>query len=105
MGGNSYWAGYCYWANYDNAELKQQKQFYDELIPHDQNDPVTKVLASDIIATSPDNSMPDSWNSHQGARRDGGVLLYNDTHAKWKNFASCRMKGTLTGPPSVTFRL
>ena len=105
VGGNSYWAGYCYWANYDNQELMQQRQFYDALVPHSQADAVTKVLASDIIATSADGSMPDSWNSHQGAYRAGGVLVYNDTHAKWKHFRECRMKGTLTGPPSVTFHL
>ncbi len=96
VGDDMYWAGYCYWANYDNPQVDEN------LIPHRQRDGVEKVLASDLILTG---NMPPSWNSHLGPKNIGGNVLHNDTHAEWKFFRNCRKMGKLTGPPTVVFWL
>ena len=43
------------------------------------------------------------WNSHNPRDPEGGNLLYNDGHARWKHISQMKVLCTITGPPAVTF--
>lgn len=56
------------------------------------------LLISDLIVIG-----PGEWNSHNPFDMQGGNLLFNDGHAKWKHFQNVTKLFTITGPPAVTF--
>lgn len=90
----NYYAGYCYWGNY----------LIDSLGAHLTEDDVAvntgrhpySLLMSDLIVGN-------AWNSHEPKEIQGGHLLYNDGHVKWKWTKQMKPFVTITGPPAVTF--
>ena len=89
---NAYWCSYCYWGNYLKSPLTvKQVAVRAGQYPY-------SLLLSDIIETG----VPE-WMSHNPADIEGGNLVYNDGHAKWKFFKQMKMLFTITGPPAVTF--
>ncbi len=94
-----YWAGYCYWGNYLYKDPSSGKPVLTEkhVAVNTGRYPYT-LLITDLILTG-----PGEWNSHNPYDIEGGNLLYNDGHAKWKHFKDMKRLFTISGPPAVTF--
>lgn len=97
----AYWAGYCYWGNYLRAPLTE------EHVATRAGHMPQSLLASDIIITgaqgTPSSADQIGWNSHTPKDTQGGNLLYNDYHVKWKHFTEMKVLFSINGPPNVTF--
>lgn len=78
------YAGYCYWGNYINNDLKEgQVSVNTGRYPR-------ALLVSDIIQTT--NGEPAMCNNHKpGGMPEGGNIGYNDGHVKWKNFKDMKL--------------
>lgn len=95
----NYFAGYCYWGNYllkssGGTPLLTEK----EVAINSGRFPYT-LLMSDLITGGGGLG----WNSHNYLSQDGGNLLYNDGHVKWKYIGKMKLLVTITGPPAVDF--
>ncbi len=103
---NTYWFGYCYWANYLSQNTTPP---LDETMVATRAgyEPLT-LLMSDIIFTGAPSQNSDKdevgWNSHRPFDPEGGVILYNDLHAKWKHFTAMKVFVKFTySNPRATF--
>lgn len=95
----NYFAGYCYWGRYiltgsGGVELLGEKQ----VAVNTGRYPNT-LLISDMITGGGGLG----WNSHDYNSMEGGNLLYNDGHVKWKWSKQMKLLITITGPPAVNF--
>ena len=99
--GTGYYCGYCYWAGYIDPRWKLDKT---KVAVKAGEYPKT-LLISDLIVTYPDGS-PYPLNNHTKTENQGGNLLYNDGHAKWKNFVEMELyaeTGGIAGIPRIDF--
>ena len=102
----AYWCGYCYWANYLS---KNTTPPIDETMVATRAgyEPMT-LLMSDIIMSGAPNANSDDdevgWNSHSPKDIQGGNILYNDLHVKWKHFKQMKVFVKFTySSPRATF--
>jgi len=95
----NYFAGYCYWGNYLLKDQATKKQVLTEKdVAVNSGRYPYSLLISDLIVTGAID-----WNSHNPRDPEGGNLLYNDGHARWKRMKQMSVLCTITGPPAVTF--
>lgn len=94
--GTWYYSGYCYWANYKDASLKEG------IVAYTTGRYPYALVISDIVVTG--SAGVARWNSHQpNATPTGGNYLYNDGHVKWKWFTEMKLMFSRNGPPNVNF--
>jgi hypothetical protein len=104
----AYWCGYSYWANYLRTDpASGQPLLTRKEVAVKAGEYPYSLIFSDIILTGTDGKgNPLEWNSHVTKDVQGGNLLYNDGHAKWKHFNSMRKLVTISagsGQPSADF--
>ncbi len=99
--GTEYYAGYCYWGGY----IEPRWQLDKTKVAVKAGEYPKSLLISDMILTHPDGrTYP--YNCHTQTENQGGNLLYNDGHAKWKNFNEMKLyarTGGVAGIPKIDF--
>ncbi len=103
---NTYWCGYCYWGKYFTRNTNPPLD--DTLVASRAGHQPMTLLMSDIIVTAAHGgSLTEDqvgWNSHNPKDPQGGNILYNDIHAKWKHFGEMKVFVKFTySDPLVTF--
>jgi len=97
---NSYWMGYCYWANYVRPEIGLREGVVAVRASKDPG----ALLMSDLNVTRPSRPKGFEWTSHHPGDLQGGANLYNDGHVKWKNRAEMKFLCNVTpGDEGVDF--
>lgn len=95
----NYFAGYCYWGNYLLKDSSGNPLLTDKQVAINTGHDPYALLVSDFITGGGGLG----WNSHNFNKMEGGNLLYNDGHAKWKWAKQMKLLITITGPPAVDF--
>ena len=89
-------SGYCYWANNCSVSMPEGvltvTPIEDDELAYDLTSSGDTVVASDIMSEG-----TPSWNSHLPGEFMGGNILYNDTHAEWKQGDNTELKLDLAG--------
>lgn len=103
--GTEYYCGYAYWANYFGYGLDRQH------VAVRAGEYPGSLIFADIIVTKPKPAnglgLPSPLNNHMPNDNQGGHLLYNDGHVKWKWMSEMKVFYTSPyipgGPPQLTF--
>ena len=95
----NYFAGYCYWGNYLIKDSSGKPLLVEGQVAVTTGRYPNALLISDFITGGGGLG----WNSHNYNSMEGGNLLYNDGHVKWKWAKQMKPLITINGPPSVDF--
>lgn len=99
--GKDYYIGYAYWGNYiDLSRGLDEKKVATKAGQYPRS-----ILCADIMVTNADGT-PNKWCNHNKTDLQGGNILYNDGHAKWKHFKELSTfceTGGYAGIPKIIF--
>lgn len=95
----NYFAGYCYWGRYILTSSGGVQLLTEKQVAVNTGRYPNTLLISDMITGGGGLG----WNSHDYNSMEGGNLLYNDGHVKWKWSKQMKLLITITGPPAVDF--